>query len=275
MSKTVEYCLAISHETLGDGAPVPLQGDLDSCFKTAAGLGFDAFEYHLRNPETVDRKKLKVLLKKHKLTLAAVGTGLEYTMNGNSFTSKDPEVRKRTAAKFKSFIDIAGDHGAAVFLGLCRAKAPTFKEREAYLDLFADQIRPLIAYAKERGAVLALEPIVSYMTNLLCGTVETIDYISLKDLAGVELLLDTYHIFFEDKMPVEEAFRVSSGLLAHVHISDSDRRYPGSGKVDYAAVGRVLKEIGYGGAVSLEILPYPDGVQAARYGIQWMRSVWG
>jgi len=275
MERKVKYCVAVSSEKLGDWAPVPLQGDLDGVCETARGLGFDSVEYHLRNPEAEDRKKLKTLLDRHGLSLAAIGTGLEYSKNGNFFTSEDPEVRKRTAEKFRSFVDLAADFGSVVFLGLCRGKSPTFAERERYLDLFADEVRPIVDYAKRKGVVLVLEPIVSYMTNLLTRTVETIDFISLRGLGGVELLLDTYHMYFEDEMPVEEGFRLSAGRIGHIHISDSDRRYPGSGKVDYEAVGRVLKEIGYSGAVSLEILPYPDGVQASRYGIQWMKHVWG
>ncbi len=275
MGGPVKYCVAFSSEDLGDWAPVPLQGDLDGVFKTAAELGFDAVEYHLRNPEAEDRRKLKSLLKRHGLSLAAIGTGLEYSKNGNCFTSPDPEVRKRTGVKFRSFVDLAADFGSVVFLGLCRGKAPTFKERERYLDLFAEEVMPIVDYARKKGVVLALEPIVSYMTNLLTGTTETLDFISLKGLQGVELLLDTYHMYFEDKIPVEEGFRLSAGRIAHIHISDSDRRYPGSGKIDYDAVGKVLGEIGYSGAVSLEILPYPDGVQASRYGIQWMKHVWG
>lgn len=274
MKRNVKYCLAVSSEILGDAAPVPLQGDLETSFRTASELGFDAVEYHLRNPESVDRKKLKALTEKYGLYLSAFGTGLEYGLNKNSFISPDPAVRARTGEKFRTFIDLAAEFGAVVFLGLCRGTAPSFREREKYLDLFVQEVLPLADYAKKSGVVLALEPIVFYMTNLLNKTVDTIDFIRLRGLDGIQLLLDTHHMFIEDRS-VTEAFRLSSGLIAHIHMSDSDRRYPGSGNVDYDAVGKVLKEIGYSGAVSLEILPYPDGVQAARYGIAWMKSVWG
>ena len=272
--KTVTYSVAITTEPLGDSAVVPLQGDLETSFKIAKELGFDAVEYHLRNPESVDRKALKALTEKYNIKVSALGTGLEYGLNGNSFTSPDPAIRKRTGEKFRSYIDLASEFGACVFLGLCRGKAPTFAEREKYLDLFVQETLPLIPYAKEKNVILALEPIAFYYTNLLNKTIETIDFIALKKLEGVQLLLDTHHMYIEDPS-VEEAFRMSAGLTAHVHISDSDRRYPGSGLVDYNAVGRVLKETGYTGAVSIEILPYPSGIQAARYSIQWMKSVWG
>jgi sugar phosphate isomerase/epimerase len=272
--RKVKYSIAISNEILGDGAPVPLQGDVETSLKTASELGFDAVEYHLRNPETIDAHALKALCEKYGIAISAIGTGLEYSLNGNIFTSPKSAVRKRTVEKFKSFIDLASGFGACVFLGLCRGKAPSFQEREKYLNLFAQEIQPLIAYAKEKNVILALEPIAFYMTNLLNKTVETLDFIALQKLEGVRLLLDTHHMYIEDPS-IEDAFRLSAGMTAHIHISDSDRRYPGSGLIDYAAVGRVLKETEYGGAVSVEILPYPSGIQAARYSIQWMKSVWG
>jgi sugar phosphate isomerase/epimerase len=272
--KNVTYSIAISTEILGDGAPVPLQGDLEASLKTASELGFGAVEYHLRNPETVDASALAALCEKYGVAVSAIGTGLEYSLNGNSFTSPKPAIRKRTGEKFRAFIDLASRFGACVFLGLCRGKAPAFTEREKYLDLFVSQIQPLIAYANEKNVVLALEPIAFYLTNLLNKTGETLDFIALRKLQGVRLLLDTHHMYIEDPS-IEEAFRLSAGMTAHIHISDSDRRYPGSGRVDYAAVGRVLKETGYQGAVSVEILPYPSAVQAARHSIRWMKSVWG
>ncbi|MDR1179816.1 MAG: sugar phosphate isomerase/epimerase [Spirochaetales bacterium] len=271
--RNVKYSIAISNEILGDGAPVPLQGDVEASLKTASELGFDAVEYHLRDPETVDAQALKALCAKYGMRISALGTGLEYSLNGNSFTSPKAAVRKRTVEKFRAFIDLASNFGACVFLGLCRGTAPSFAEREKYLDLFVSGIQPLLGYAKEKNVVLALEPIAFYMTNLLNKTVETLDFIALRNLEGVRLLLDTHHMYIEDPS-IEEAFRLSAGMTAHIHISDSDRRYPGSGRVDYAAVGRVLSATGYAGAVSVEILPYPSAVQAARYSIQWMKSVW-
>ena len=272
--KNVTFSVAVTTELLGDSAVVPLQGDLETSMKTASELGFDAVEYHLRNPESIDRRALKALTEKWNIGISAIATGLEYSLNGNFFTSPDPAVRKRTLEKFRGYVDLAAEFGAPVFLGLCRGKAPSFAEREKYLDLFVQEILPLVSYARDKNVVLALEPIAFYYTNLLNKTVETLDFIALKKLDGMQLLLDTHHMFIEDPS-VEEAFRLSAGMTAHVHISDSDRRYPGSGLIDYGAVGRVLKETCYKGAVSVEILPYPSGIQAARYSIQWMRSVWG
>jgi len=39
-------------------------------------------------------------------------------------------------------------------------------------------------------------------------------------------------------------------------------------------VGEVLKEIGYSNPVSLETLPYPNGPEGARIGLEWMKKTW-
>jgi sugar phosphate isomerase/epimerase len=111
------------------------------------------------------------------------------------------------------------------------------------------------------------------MTNLLNTTAETLEYLDRSGLVQIRLLLDTYHMYHEDP-DIIDAFRLCKGRIDHIHISDSDRKYPGSGKVDFAAVGCCLHEIGYDKAVSLEITPDPDGVTAASIGLDWMRSIW-
>ncbi|MFP3042076.1 sugar phosphate isomerase/epimerase [Treponema primitia] len=274
MPRTVIYSIAVTTEKLGDGAPVPLHGELEELFKTVSELGFDAVEYHVRNPEKADIAALQGLVKKYGVGICGIGTGFEYSMNGNSFTSPDQSIRERTVEKYRSFIDLAAPFGASVFIGLCRGTAPTFREIPHYLELLAEMLRPLVPYAREKHVLLVLEPIAFYMTNLLNKVVETIDYIALYGLDGIQLLLDTHHMYIEDPSVVN-AFRQAAGRIGHIHISDSDRRYPGSGLVDYTAVAKVLNDIGYTGPVSVEILPYPSGIEAARYSIAWMRSMWG
>jgi sugar phosphate isomerase/epimerase len=48
-----------------------------------------------------------------------------------------------------------------------------------------------------------------------------------------------------------------------VHIADSNRKYPGAGHIDFKEIIFALLDIGYGGYVSCEILPWPDSDTAA------------
>lgn len=273
-ARKVSYCVAVSDELLGEGAPVPLQGDLSKAFGRAAELGFDSVELHIRNPASHDPERLKALCARHKLRIAAIGTGLEYSLNKRCLTSADPENRREMAERLRQYIDLAAPFDAVVFIGLLRGKAPRDAEIGAYLDLFARELVDIVAYADAKKVRLGLEPIVFYMTNLITTTQEGLDFIKRPGLGSIQFLLDTHHMFIEDSDMIE-SFRRAAGKIAHIHISDSNRRYPGAGNVDYNAVGKVLTEIGYTGAVSLEILPLPDGIGAARKGIEWMKKVWG
>lgn len=271
MSRKVRYGLAISEEYLGDGAPVLLQGGLKKSIIRASEMGFNSVEIHIRNPDRFDAEKLLETANKNNIDISAVGTGLEYSLNGLSLSSPDRDIRYKMSMRFKEHIDLAARLNAVVFTGLCRGKAPSYSDCEEYLDRLADELVPITCYALERRVVLAFEPIAFYLTNLLNTTKETLEFLERPGLETIQLLLDTHHMFIEDKN-MDEAFKMCKGRIAHVHISDSNRKYPGSGIIDFTMIGNTLREIGYDRAVSLEVLPYPSGEKAALIGLELIRS---
>lgn len=273
MKREVGFGVAVSEEALGDGAAVPLQGGLEKSMRRAADLGYDCVEWHVRNPRDLDAERLAAAAAACGLRIAAIGTGLEYSRNGLSFTSPDPAVRDRTVDRFREHIGLAARFHAVVFLGLCRGRSPSFAERGPWLDRLAEALLPVADEAGARGVVLGFEPIAFHLTNLLNSTEETLEFLARPGLGSIQLLLDTHHMFLEDR-DMEASFRSCKGRIAHVHISDSNRLAPGLGNVDFTRVGELLHEIGYGGAVCLEVLPYPSGEEAARRGLLWMRGVW-
>ena len=273
MSRPVQFCLAISEEILGNSAPVPFQGGLVNAIQQASEMGFDAVEIHIRDPEKLDINSVADAARNFGIAIAAIGTGLENTLNGLSLTSPDPQARRRASRRYHEHIDLASRFGATVFVGLCRGSAPTENARGEYLDRLTGELIPLAGYAKQRNVTLSLEPIVSSMTNLLNTTLETLEYLDQPGLEPVRLLMDTYHMHYEDN-DIIDAFNMCKGRIEHIHISDSDRKFPGSGMVDFAAVGNCLIELGYDKAVSLEIPPVPDGRTAASKGLRWMQGIW-
>ncbi len=274
MTRRVRYGIAISQEILGEGASVPFQGGLHEGMVKAAELGFDCVELHIRNPLAIDPESLLRSSATTGMRIAAIGTGLEYSLNGLSLTSDDPSVRASAVQRMREHIDLAAHFGAVVFLGLIRGKCGCKVRLPETLDRLAEQLAPVAAYAMGKGVPTGLEPVAYYFSDLLNTTDETLDFLKRPGLEGIGLLLDTHHIFLEDKS-MEASFRKCAGRITHVHLSDSNRRYPGAGNVDFALAARTLDDIGYAGAVSLEILPAPSGDEAARRGLTWMRETWG
>ena len=266
--------IAVSEEPLGDSAPVLFQNGIVNGMKSARDLGFTGVEIHIRNPESIDVAALLAAEKDLGIKICAVGTGLEYSMNKLSFTSKDPDVRRKTVERFKKHIDLAHKLKASVFLGLCRGTAPDYASIPNYLELFATEILPVQKYADEKAVLLTLEPIAYYMTNLLNTVDECLDFIRRPGLENLQLLLDSHHMYLEDKDIYGEAFEKCAGKIGHFHVSDSNRRHPGAGNIDFDRIARKLKEMKYERPVSLEVLPHPSGEEASRLCMEWMKRHW-
>jgi sugar phosphate isomerase/epimerase len=266
--------LAVSEEKLGDTAPVLFQDGIVNGMKSARELGFTGVEIHIRNPRQLDAEALLRAENELGIKITAVGTGLEYGLNKLSFTSEDPEIRKKTCERFKEHIDLAGKLNASVFMGLCRGTAPDFASRGKYLERFAAELLPVQKYADDRQVILTLEPIAYYMTNLLNTVDECLEFIQRPGLENLQLLLDSHHMYLEDRDMYGEAFDKCAGKIGHFHVSDSNRRHPGAGNVDFDRIALKLKEMAYNGPVSLEVLPHPSGIEASRRCMEWMRRHW-
>jgi sugar phosphate isomerase/epimerase len=68
------------------------------------------------------------------------------------------------------------------------------------------------------------------------------------------------------------ALRAAGPLVGHVHFADSNRRAVGLGHTAVAPIAAALREIGYAGYLSAEILPLPDPETAARQTIAALRA---
>ena len=266
--------LAVSEEKLGDSAPVLFQDGIVNGMRSAKDLGFTGVEIHIRNPGSLDVDALLEAEKELGIKICAVGTGLEYSLNKLCFTSEDAGVRRKTAERFKEHIDLARKLKASVFMGLCRGTAPDYGSRQTYLERFAEEILPVQKYADEKQVILTLEPIAYYMTNLLNTVDECLEFMARPGFENLELLLDSHHMYLEDKDMYGEAFDKCAGKIGHFHVSDSNRRHPGAGNVDFDRIAVKLKEMGYDRPVSLEVLPQPSGTEASQRCMDWMKRHW-
>ena len=70
-----------------------------------------------------------------------------------------------------------------------------------------------------------------------------------------------------------EAIIAAKGRLAHAHLVDSNRQAPGMGHIDFEAIIAALKEIGYTGYLSGEMLPLPDDDAACKAFMQYVKKL--
>jgi sugar phosphate isomerase/epimerase len=128
--------------------------------------------------------------------------------------------------------------------------------------------------ADARNVQLALEPLNRYETDIIHNVEEGLAFLHEVNHPALGLLLDTYHINIEEPSWTEPFRRaMSSGQLLHVHLGDNNRLPPGHGLIDFAAIVATLREIGYSGYLSAELLALPDPDTAARQTLAHMRCL--
>jgi sugar phosphate isomerase/epimerase len=74
-----------------------------------------------------------------------------------------------------------------------------------------------------------------------------------------------------EETDIADALRAAGPLVGHVHFADSNRLAMGWGSTNMVPVMAALREIGYAGYLSAEILPEPDILSAARQTIESYR----
>lgn len=252
-------------------SPVLFRGDLYTNIAKSKEYGFDAIELHIRNPEEIDARRLNEFCIKNGRAVSTIGTGMSYTVDGLSLTDLDDEKRNEALKRLKKYIDLAEKLSCGVIIGSMRGKInPEYGED--HMAAYRDSLIKVGSYAQRKGVPVYIEVINRYEINFHNTIEETVNYIeSLGDL-GFKVLVDTFHMNIEEPS-IEGSIRRYGKYIGHVHFADSNRRHPGAGHVDFAAVIKALKDTGYDGYIAFEYLPDPDPYIAAQKGIEYVRML--
>lgn len=104
--------------------------------------------------------------------------------------------------------------------------------------------------AGSHGITIAVEPLNTKMTNILNSVPEALDMIRRVNHPFVKLVVDFYHMMVKGE-PLEDIIAAKYEIV-HVHIADTDARYPGSGSWPIAKFLGMLADMGYDERVSVE-----------------------
>ncbi len=269
----MKFCMALS-PTKANFAPLLFSGDMLLGMETDARLGYDGVELNLLDSTQLDQEA--ILHKAHQLNLQvpSIGTGQSYFQENLSLANPSPEIQTSVRARMQKHIEFASKLGAAVVIGSIRGKLdPGSQEtRQVCYNTAVEAVRELANFASTLGCLLTIEPINRYETNFLNTIEETLEFIRIVECSNVGLLADTFHMNIEEP-DMAYSLKSAGGLLRHVHFADSNRYAPGMGHLDFQALVAVLKDSGYDGYVSAEIIPIPDSYNAAKTWIECIRPI--
>jgi len=270
----VKLSVAIQTSEIKTQIPVALlSGSFFERLQKAAEYGYDGVELMVAVPHELDVEEILNQLKKLGLRVSAVGSGAVYMVDKYTLLAEDPEISRQAATRLSDLIQFAASLEAPlVTIGGFRGRA-AWAGRDARLKLI-EILRSAADQASREGVRLVLEPLNRYESDIINNATEGLSLLEEIGHSHIGLLLDTFHVNIEEPSFHSSIRQVmAAGRLWHIHIGDSNRLPPGRGHIDFSGIVTTLREIGYDGYLSAELLPLPDPDKAAEETIQCMRRL--
>ncbi len=264
----MKSAITISQVPEAASGPFVFRDPLPQSFAKAAALGFDAVELFLPGPDFVTVEEVKSLAQSHSLAIAAVGTGAGMLRHGLTITDECSEKREAAMDFVFSMIDFGGRLNAPAILGSMQGR----RTHDLALEQLATNLRRCGERASQHGVPFLYEPLNRYETNLFNRQEDAARFIEEHDLKNVLLLADLFHMNIEEN-DLPAAIRAAGRHIGHIHYADSNRQAMGFGHTDAGPIIAALREVGYSGFLSAEILPLPDPESAARQTISSIHSI--
>ena len=224
--------------------------DLFPVLEQIKAMGFDGVEVPIFdvNPENwyTWRKKLDQLgLKRIAVTIC----GADFNQ-----ISPDENMRKATLERNKRAVDCALVLGADLLTGPYHSALSHFTGKPATQQEWqwaVENLQELAQYADDLGITLGLEYLNRFESYLVSSADELLKLVEDVNHPACKIMFDTFHANIEEKS-LGDAIRKLSKHLVHVQVSENDRSTVGKGNVDWEDVFKALKDINYGGWLSIE-----------------------
>lgn len=222
---------------------------------------------------SAERKELRSTAADHGLAI----TSLHYLLrapSGLSITSADDTQRTRTVEVMRNLCALAADLGAKVLVhgSPDQRKLADEDGRKRGADCFA----AVAQAAQSSGVVYCIEPLSRDQTAFVNTIEEAANIAHQIGGPSVRTMLDCSSAALTETESVPDLIRrwIPTGLIAHVHFNDPNRRGPGDGKLDFGPILRALREVNYRGDAAIEPFIYePDGAACAERGIAHIRKL--
>jgi sugar phosphate isomerase/epimerase len=254
-------------------APLLYQGDILKGLESAGKYGYDGVELSLLDSQKLDRGWLIEKLRELNLEAFAIATAQTYSTDGYSLYSRHEEKRQQAIKRISAHIDFASRLNAMVIIGGIRGKLTgPAEDWNTQREKGSQALVSCVRSAEKKGVTLLLEPINRHETNLFNTVEQALELVEEMGSKYLRLLIDTFHMNIEESSIVGSILMAGSHL-GYVHFADNNRLAPGWGHIDFSQVLSGLKEIGYQGPISVEVLPEPDDDRASEQAIQHIRSL--
>lgn len=219
--------------------------------------GFDGIEVPIFRPHEFAAAEIRAGVDAHGLEC----TVCSVLVQGYSLISEDAGVRRATFAHMQDVIKAAADAGTKVLAGPLYCPVGHLPGRRRTTDEWQWAVEAyqllgdtLVAH----DITLAIEPLNRFETYFLNTAADAARLAEDVNHPNVGILFDTFHANIEEKN-IADGYRAIGRHVRHVHTCENDRGIPGSGHVEWDDVFRALRDINYGGWLTIESFGFALG----------------
>ncbi|KUL52766.1 MULTISPECIES: sugar phosphate isomerase/epimerase family protein [unclassified Streptomyces] len=194
------------------------------------------------------------------------GLAVTSLCRGGFLTDTAEAARARALDDNRAAIDEAAALGADTLVLVSGGLPPGSKDLAGARERIADGLALLGPYAEERGVRLAIEPLHPMFASDRCvvSTLgQALDLAERFPARQVGVVVDTYHVWWDDQAPAQIARAGAGGRLHAFQLADWITPLPagvllgrgqlGDGCVDFRAFRDLVDAAGYDGPIEVEI----------------------
>jgi D-psicose/D-tagatose/L-ribulose 3-epimerase len=250
----------------------------------AKGLGYDGLEIapftlseepHRLPPAR--RTELRRIAEDTGLTI----TGLHWLLlvpEGLSITSDHDGDRRRAIEVMRGLIELCADLGGEVLVHgspgarqIAQGQSPEMALAHA-TECFAAVAKD----AEQAGVTYCIEPLAKGETPLINTVEEAAAIVREIDNPALRTMLDACAAGQAETQPIPDVLDrwLPTGVVAHIHLNDPNRRAPGQGELRFGPILAALQRQKYDGIASVEPFVYePDGPTSAARAMGYLKGL--
>ena len=224
-------------------------------------LGYESIEIS-GEPMQYERTATQALLKRHGIRCWGAVT---LTLGERNLAAKDSVQRERSVEYVKSVVRMVSElEGQIVtIVPATVGKVAPDSTPENEWAWVRDGLKEVYELSERLGIRLAIEPLNRFETYFINRADQAL---TMADAVGPNcgICLDAFHLNIEEP-DLLEAIRVGGRRIYDFHVADNNRLAPGQGALNWKAIVRCLKDVGYDGALTAEFVAPIDRTPVTRY----------
>jgi len=229
-------------------------------------LGYESIEIS-GEPTQYPAGPTRALLKQHGIRCWGAVT---LTLGERNLAAKDTAQRAQSVQYVKSVVQMVADlEGEIVtIVPATVGKVVPDSTPENEWAWVRDGLKDVYQLAERLGVRMAIEPLNRFETYFINRADQAL---AMANAVGPNcgVCLDAFHLNIEEA-DFLKAIRTGGKKIYDFHVADNNRLAPGQGALDWPAIVRTLKEVGYDGALTAEFVapidrtpvsPYPNQLE--------------